>query len=244
MFVVLIFLLPTGVLSLLFCSLVSIFLFGNLLMKKASIHPRKKINFSYFSIYMFLASAFSVISERLPVLIYESRFGLEVLGVYGGAILVYHTILFIFIEINSFLQTRLGLWMKRGAKFRKVLFTISIILLVVFLFGGEGIRWGIWSLYGEEYEGVGRLSMLFGLAVPAAVLVIYPRNKSMYAFPKLHVGCFAVRALMMIVGALLAKDIFQAVLFQVVAIWLIALVWWGVWWFSRKKIEAPVKAVL
>jgi len=229
LFTVLVFLLPAKTSSLFIASVGSLGVLSIYLFLTGKVRPKFEFNLKYYSLAFFSGSFFLALGERLPSLIYESRFGIVALGIFGAALTLHQAGMFVFMESYKFLLVRLG-FMKEDAeeKYKKILLLIAGFLLVAVLVGRPLLVWAGNLIYGASYVNVGQVFANLMLAAPALVLMFYPRSKLVYDSPRVYLVCVGVYAVGMVLMSLIVRDIVEASLGYALVAFLGLFVWWGV----------------
>ena len=185
---------------------------------KLGLITKPELTLSYFSWPFLLTAVAIAAASRLPVLVYDWRFGVQTLGNFGAAAFIYQAFSLILIDIKTFLNARAGKFGdKQWEKLKKLTLAASILGMVFIIPSREVIVWLVNSVFGVSYENAGILFFYQLLALPSALLLYYPTSKLLYNSPKRYFSMFFAYMIISVAFSLVAPTIEAAVLLRVLA---------------------------
>jgi O-antigen/teichoic acid export membrane protein len=177
--------------------------------------PRK---LGYFSLPFFFSTLFSAISARLPLLVYDWRFGVTTLGNFGAASTIYQALAVMLSEVQSFLTMRAGKFNEsQWLSLKKVVVAFSFVSVGVIILLKSPIIQLVNLLYGGSYDNPGILFFYNLFALPAVTLLYYPTSKMLYHAPRSYASFWFVSMISFVLSALVAPGMEAAVILRVAA---------------------------
>lgn len=239
-FTLLVFILPPKTSSLILAGIFSLIVMNVFLYSKIGFKIKTKLDFTYLSLPFFLNGIFLSIGEKIPIVIYDAKFSIGELGIFGAALALFSAGAMIINEIFRYLQVRSGFMTDLGKmKFRNLTVLGAIASLAGFMILKPLLELFANLIYGSTYLGVGGLFFTFSLAIPAMILEFYPRIKVFYHSPWLYAIGSLVFAVASSVGALLASNIEFGAVFYSLSHWVYALTWWTIFSLIKTRIQKP-----
>lgn len=226
-FILFVVVLPPRTSSLVIAAITASLVLDVWLFKKIQFRPEPRLNFSYFSWAFLFASVFNAAAARLPPIIFDSRFGVVSLGMFGAAITLQAAATLLITESFKFIVLAAGSLSEEGWKRLKKYSVLLAGALLVVVLAAWPVEVFIGDLlFGTEYSGVGLLFAYAMLSVPAFVLEYYPRAKLTYESPNRYAATYFLGALAAAVLAASAPDIYTGALLWSGALWIKSITFW------------------
>lgn len=223
----LVLLLPKRTESLLLAVLASFTLSALYLWRNVEFHPHPGFTWEYFSLPFFLSSLFQVAAERLPMLVYDWRFGLADLGNFGAAFLIFQGLRKLVFEAGLFITMRGGSFdPKHFRKLKKALLLLAGLGIATIYALQPLVAWAGAALFGGSYASAGTLLSIMLMGLAPAVLDFYSQTHLFYSSPRRFLTMWVVYVAASVSFSLMAPDIGAAAVLMVLALFIKATAGW------------------
>ena len=199
------------------------------LFKNVKFKPKPGYSFKYFSLPFFIALMFQIAAERVPMLVYDARFGLTDLGKFGLAFIIFQGLQRLVTDMGLFVTMRGGEFKKRQFEQMKVilLFLASMTTVAVFIFQPLLIHIGN-LVFGVGYGDTSILLSIMLLGLAPAFLDFYSQTHLFYKSPKKYLLVWGIYLAASVGFSLAAPDIGAATVLMVGALFIKAILGWMV----------------